>query len=100
MECPGDTCNIGGCRNGCYGLGCTEMMCDEYNKDENKICVLKLNNCKDGLKCVDQDDGCDNGVGRCVKTGKLTTRNSAKTAHFWKFKIQRYTACFIEWNIR
>lgn len=79
-EWPGDTCNIGGCRNGCYGLACTEMMCDERNKDKNQICVLKLNNCKDGLKCVDQDDGCDNGVGRCVKTGKLVKRNSAKTA--------------------
>ena len=82
-ECPGDTCNFGSCDDGCYSLGCTEMACDEHNKDENQICVLKLNNCKDGLKCVDQDDGCDNGVGRCIKTGKLTKRNSAKTAHFW-----------------
>ena len=70
LECPSDTCNRGMCHNGCVGMGCTEMRCDYQNKNENQLCELSLNNCVDGLRCVDQNDGCDNGIGRCVKTGK------------------------------
>ena len=46
------------------------MGCWVHGKGENDLCALKQNNCKDGLKCVDQEDGCDNGVGRCEKSGK------------------------------
>ena len=58
------------------------MRCDEHNQNENKLCDLKSNNCKDGLKCVEQDDGCDNGIGRCVKTGKPRMQNITKFVHF------------------
>ena len=57
------------------------MGCDEHNQNENKLCDLKSNNCKDGLKCVEQDDGCDNGIGRCVKIGNPTIQNIAKITH-------------------
>ena len=40
-------------------------------KTENRLCIIEINNCHDGLECVDQDDGCNNGVGRCVKKGIL-----------------------------
>ena len=69
-ECPSDTCNHGGCRNGCASKACTKMGCRDYDKKENQLCVVYFNNCKDGLKCVDQDDGCNNDIGRCVKLGK------------------------------
>jgi len=46
-------------RIGCFG---------NKEKGENELCGLKKNNCKDGLKCVDREDGCDNDVGRCVKS--------------------------------
>ena len=68
IECPYDKCNAGLCQNGC-ATGCTWKGCDDYNKDENQLCDLKQSNCKDGLKCVDQEDGCDNGIGKCVKSG-------------------------------
>lgn len=68
-ECPHDTCNYGYCQNGCASSACTKIACDDYNKDENQLCSLKKSNCKDGLKCVDQEDGCDNGIGKCVKSG-------------------------------
>ena len=69
VVCPRDTCNGGFCHNGCASLGCTEMACLDYKKDENQLCSLKQSNCKEGLKCVDQEDGCDNGIGKCVKSG-------------------------------
>ena len=46
------------------------MRCDERNKKENQLCSLSQNNCIPGLECVDQNDGCDNGIGRCVTLGK------------------------------
>ena len=67
-ECPWDTCNAGVCQNGCAS-GCTLMACDDDNKDENQLCDLRQSNCKEGLKCVDQEDGCDNDIGKCVKSG-------------------------------
>ena len=76
VECPLDTCNFGGCHNGCAGMGCTLLGCDNINKNENQLCVLSINNCIDGLRCVDQDDGCDNGIGRCAKTGKYHEHDS------------------------
>ena len=69
LDCPYDTCNNGGCLNGCASYGCTLMRCFDNNKDENQLCILRQPNCKDGLKCVDQEDGCDNGIGKCVKSG-------------------------------
>ena len=74
LDCPYDTCNRGGCSNGCWDHTCTKIGCDESNKNENQLCDLKSNNCKNGLKCIEQDDGCDNGIGRCVKTGKPTIK--------------------------
>ena len=71
-ECPRDTCNIAHCFNGCNTGACTWAGCPgRHDKDENRVCDLKRNNCKTGLKCIKQDDGCDNDVGRCVKAGKL-----------------------------
>ena len=70
-ECPTDNCNSAGCYNGCNDGGCTRMGCNgDIRKDENQTCVLSNDNCKEGLKCVDQDDGCDNDYGRCVKSGE------------------------------
>ena len=69
-ECPWDTCNTGPCLNGCSTNICTKMGCDERNKNENQLCVLSQHNCKRGLICADQNDGCDNGIGRCIKIGK------------------------------
>ena len=34
-------------------------------KGKNNLCSLSLNNCASGLACVDDDDGCDNDVGKC-----------------------------------
>ena len=65
IECPWDTCNAGGCQNGCASSICTMKACDDDNKDENQLCDLKQSNCKGGLICVDQLDGCDNGIGKC-----------------------------------
>ena len=70
-ECPTDNCNSAGCYNGCNDGGCTRMGCNgDIRKNENQTCVLSNDNCKEGLKCVDQDDGCDNDYGRCVKSGE------------------------------
>ena len=72
IKCPHDTCNYGYCENGCASSVCTKMPCDkDDNKDENQLCSLKRSNCKDGLICVDDEDGCDNGIGRCLKSGQL-----------------------------
>ena len=77
--CPEDTCNQGFCENGCAFESCatwkgcpgefTEFAVQE--KQENQLCIIRKNNCISGLKCVDQEDGCDNGIGRCIKSGKL-----------------------------
>ena len=66
-NCNGAICDFNDCVLGHTKFGCFGN--DE--KGENELCGLKKNNCKDGLKCVDQEDGCDNGVGRCVKSGKV-----------------------------
>jgi len=75
--CPSDTCNLGFCKNGCASESCAtwkgcpgkfiEFAVQE--KYENQLCIIRTNNCKSGLKCVDQEDGCDNGIGRCIKSG-------------------------------
>ena len=79
VECPSDNCNTAACYNGCIYGGCTRIGCNgDTRKDENQTCVLSDNNCKDGLKCVDQDDGCDNDYGRCVKSGTKITKYSLK----------------------
>jgi len=64
---PWDICNKCGCVNGCYERGCTQEGCPSGPKFENKICNLQIDNCGDGLKCKDINDGCKNDVGRCVK---------------------------------
>ena len=71
-ECPRDICNTGGCDKGCATAGCSWMGCPNgHTKKENQLCVLSRNNCEDGLKCVDQDNGrCNNDFGKCVKPGK------------------------------
>ena len=69
-ECPWDTCNIGACLNGCSAPGCTKAGCNDETKGENQLCHLGTGNCDKGLKCMKQDDGCDNQIGRCVKSGK------------------------------
>ena len=69
-ECPWDTCNIGTCVNGCSSPGCTKAGCNDDTKGENQLCLLEFGNCDKGLKCMKQDDGCDNQIGRCVKSGK------------------------------
>ena len=70
-ECPGDICNTGPCSNaGCHTGVCTKAGCHINKKGENKLCFIDSNNCDDGLKCMKQDDGCNNGIGRCVKSGK------------------------------
>ena len=70
LECPWDTCNRGTCFRGCASTICTKKGCDDVTKGENQLCHLKRNNCDKGLKCMKQDDGCDNGIGRCIKSGK------------------------------
>ena len=77
-DCPGDTCNIGGCKNGCYMFGCTRIGCNDTTKGENKSCRLEFGNCDKGLKCMKQDDGCDNDYGRCVKSGKSKYKSDFK----------------------
>jgi len=67
-ECPFDTCNGSGCKKGCATGGCTYVGCNDTTKGENQLCVVKSDNCDKGLKCMKQDDGCDNGYGRCVKS--------------------------------
>ena len=69
-ECPFDTCNGSGCKRGCTTGGCTYVGCKDKTKGENQLCDVKSGNCDKGLKCMKQDDGCDNGFGRCVKSGK------------------------------
>ena len=74
-ECPSDNCNTAACYNGCIYGGCTRIGCyGDIRKDENQTCVLSDGNCQEGLKCVDQDDGCDNDYGRCVKSGTKKTK--------------------------
>ena len=46
------------------------MGCPSNKKKENQLCVLSMNNCEEGLQCVKQDDGCNNEIGRCVKSSK------------------------------
>ena len=68
-ECPRDICNSGVCSTkGCV-IGCTKKGCHVRTKGENQLCYIDRNNCGEGLKCKKQDDGCNNGVGRCVKSG-------------------------------
>lgn len=77
-ECPWDTCNSSGCNKGCASRGCTKAGCmkkDAHTKKENQLCVLKRGNCKKGFKCMNQDDGCNNGIGRCVKMKKMKLKN-------------------------
>ena len=69
-ECPKDICNTGFCNNGCHSGMCTKMACHIMTKGENKLCYIDRNNCDEGLKCTKQDDGCNNGIGRCVKSGE------------------------------
>ena len=70
-ECPRDICNFGVCSSkGCV-IGCTLKGCHVRTKGENQLCYIDTNNCNKGLKCKKQDDGCNNGVGRCVKSGEL-----------------------------
>ena len=69
-ECPRDNCNNGYCERGCASGACTWKDCDDIKKAENRLCYVTTNNCQKGLKCMKQDDGCDNGIGRCVKSGK------------------------------
>ena len=69
-ECPGDICNTGPCSiAGCHSRICTKIGC-HTKKGENKLCYIDTNNCEEGLKCMKQNDGCNNGIGRCVKSGK------------------------------
>ena len=46
------------------------MACHKNTKGENELCYIEGNNCDEGLECMKQDDGCDNGIGRCVKYGE------------------------------
>jgi len=76
-RCPRDTCNQGFCKNGCASEFCaTWAGCPGQlrKKHENQLCIIRTNNCKSGLKCVDQEDGCDNGIGRCIKSGNKPTQ--------------------------
>ena len=71
-ECPWDSCNGAGCTSGCVSRACTEMAClDNLKKEEKQLCSVKNNNCKDGLECIETDDLCKNGVGRCRKAGMI-----------------------------
>ena len=71
-ECPWDNCNSTRCYKGCASRGCTKMFCNkDPRKKENQLCLLKSDNCEKGFKCLNQDDGCNNGVGRCVKIFQL-----------------------------
>ena len=69
---PWDNCNAAMCdSNNCVSGTTLLPTCPEGDmKEESELCGLRQNNCKDGLKCVDQEDGCDNDVGICVKSGK------------------------------
>ena len=70
-ECPLDICNTGFCSNdGCNSGICTRMGCHIMTKGEKKLCYIDTNNCDEGLKCMKQDDGCNNGIGRCDKSGE------------------------------
>ena len=75
MNCARASC-FKGCISGCYdGL---YMDCDDVGKEEYQLCNLDKDNCKEGLKCVNQDwDECDSywynmhyNVGRCIRRGK------------------------------
>jgi len=68
-ECPNDICNKGFCSKGCATGACTKVRCHVRTKRENDLCYIERNNCDEGLKCMKQDDGCNNGIGRCVKSG-------------------------------
>ena len=69
IDCPHDTCNYGKCVDGCAQTYCTKMACPVQNggvKQEDELCSLWRNNCDKGLKCIEEDDGCEgNDVGRC-----------------------------------
>ena len=69
-ECPNDICNKGFCSKGCATGACTKVRCHVRTKRENDLCYIEKNNCDEGLKCMKQDDGCNNGIGRCVKSGE------------------------------
>ena len=71
IECPSDRCNTGHCNKGCHALTCTRMRCHSRTKGEHELCYIDRNNCEKGLKCTKQDDGCNNGVGRCVKSSEF-----------------------------
>ena len=60
---------MNGCVGGCTLMGCWHKESGGMKKKENEICSLSRDICGDGLKCVEQDDGCDNGAGRCEKSG-------------------------------
>ena len=67
-ECPWDNCNSSRCHKGCASSGCTKAWCDaDPTKKENQLCLLKDGDCEKGLRCVKQNDGCNNGIGRCSK---------------------------------
>jgi len=68
-ECPGDICNSGFCSKECATGSCTKALCHVQTKGENQLCYIESNNCDKGLKCMKQVDGCNNGIGRCVKSG-------------------------------
>ena len=76
-ECPKHNCGRAACSaNGCI-LDCylpeVEMDCfgcDDDEKEEHQLCDIERNNCKNGLNCMKQDDGCDNVVGRCINLCK------------------------------
>ena len=73
MNCARASC-FKGCISGCYRA----LDCDDVDKEEYQLCNLDKDNCKDGLKCVNQDwDECDRywynmhyNVGRCIRRGK------------------------------
>ena len=73
-ECAGDNCNLGPCNNkGCLSLTCTKKPCPPrgQRKTLHQLCFIDRNNCDKHLICTKQDDGCNNGVGRCVMYGEL-----------------------------
>ena len=68
---PWDGCNYAVCNDNDCVVGISYKGCvGDKGKEENELCDLTRDNCNDGLECVDQNDGCDNDVGRCKKLGK------------------------------
>ena len=64
-------------------FSCLYQLSDKFilgPKFENQACNLDTDNCDYGLTCQEEDDGCENGVGKCRK-GCLIRINLCLVVH-------------------